>query len=41
MINIEGLHTLVIVGALVFVGMAILVFPTLWEQSKRKSSKKD
>ncbi len=37
--NINGLETFYIVGALIALTIAILAFPTLWHQSKRKSSK--
>lgn len=41
--NLDWLQTFYIVGALLFVGIAILAYPTLSERakhSKRKSSKR-
>lgn len=39
--NLDVLQTVYIVGALLALTIAVLAFPTLWHQSKRKSSKKN
>lgn len=37
--NLDWLQTFYIVGALIFLGLSILAYPTLREHSKRKASK--